>query len=120
MRDRFLPISIIISSVIVCAGLLSLSQAITNRPFAGTPYIPSSFEITDRDYLSEWEAAAYTCMDVDYFIELLASGVLDGTYTSFESTKQIPDSYETVTGTWYVFSKAKLDDWMKDRIELRN
>ena len=123
MKDRFLPISIIISAVIICVGLFSVSQAIKNRPFAGTPNIPSYIEVSQKqtgDYMSEWEAVAYLRMDDVLFHDLLTSGALDGTYTSYESVKQIPDSSETVTGALYIFSKSKLDEWINNRIEAQH
>ena len=123
MKDRFLSISIIISAVIVCVGLFSVSQAINNSPFAGTPNIPSYIEVSEKqtgDYMSEWEAAAYLRFDDVMFHDLLTSGELDETYSSYESVKQIPDSSEIVTGTLYIFSKSKLDDWMNDRIKSQN
>ena len=120
MKEHLLPVSILISAVLILIGLTTLSSTVQNRPFAGTPYIPSSIEVTTNqagDYMSEYEAWIYLRIDSDRFHDLLSSGALNGTYTSFESVKQIPDSFETVTGAWYIFSKSKLDKWMNDRIE---
>ena len=118
-KHLLLPVSILISSVLILIGLTTLSNTIQGRPFAETPYIPSSIEVSTGSYLSEWGAINYLRMDDIQFHDLLANGAFDGTYASFESVKQIPDSSETVTGTVYIFSKVKLDDWMNDRIEAK-
>jgi len=70
--------------------------------------------------MNEWEAISYLRMDSDHFFSLLRSGALDGTYFPLETVKQIPDSSETITGTIYIFSKHKLDEWMIEKIDSRN
>ncbi|MCL1806651.1 MAG: hypothetical protein FWG31_02995 [Oscillospiraceae bacterium] len=124
MKERkFLPASILVGSALILIGLIKLSNAIQNRPFAGTPSFPSSIEVSAKqpgEYMNEWEAISYLRMDSDHFFSLLRSGALDGTYFPLETVKQIPDSSETITGTIYIFSKHKLDEWMIEKIDSRN
>jgi len=123
MKDHLLPISILLSAVIICAGMFSLSNTIQNRPFAGTPYIPSSLEVDigqARDYMTEYEAASYLRMDDDRFHAHITGGALDGTFTTESFVWQEPDSTAIMTKTIYIFAKSKLDEWMMERIETQN
>ena len=141
MRERFFPISIMISAGLILIGLLFLSSAIKNRPVASTPDIPSSIAVQTEqahDYMEYWEAQSYLRMEESIFKQLITSGALKGTYISYEVNKYVPhavegvdedailaeeinpydtDSFETVTGTMYIFSKAKLDEWIAKRFE---
>jgi len=136
MKERFLPISILISAVIVLVGLIILSNTIQNRPFAGTSNIPSSIEVTSAqssEYMSEWEAAIYLRIDYDSFITLQNEGKLNGTYIEFSTLKTVPDeqAYDATTSSpdgaaatpvpmsttivpvvERVYVKSKLDEWM--------
>ena len=142
MKERFLPISILISSVIVLVGLITLSNTIQNRPFAGTPHIPSSIEVTSAQssvYMSEWEAAIYFRIDYDSFITLQNEGKLNGTYIEFPTLRTVPDeqAYDDTTSipddtpvtpvpmsttivsmVERVFVRSKLDEWMLAQIVL--
>ncbi len=91
---------------IVIAGWL-ISEELPETP--DTTYVPSSYPVITQtqdehygNYLSKWQVADYLnigALDVD---ALLSSGELDGTYT--------------VIGEDYVFSKAKIDEWIEKRI----
>ena len=139
MKERtFLPISILIGAALILIGMVTLSNTIRNRPFAGTPYIPSSIEVTSgqsSEYMSLWEAAIYIRIDYDSFDRLLAEGKLDGTYVEIPVFKEVPDEQAyaemtpvpngapesampviTVSGVEKVFVMAKLDEWMLAQI----
>jgi len=135
MKERLsLSISILIAAVLVLIGLTTLSNTIQNRPFAGTPYIPSSIEVTtaqSSEYMSEWEAATYLRIEYDYFIKLHNEGKLNGTFVEIPVLKTILDEQAyaemtpvpegapepampviTVTSVQIVFVRTKLDEWM--------
>jgi len=136
MKERLLlPISILISAVLILVGLFTLSNTIQNRPFAGTPNILPSIEVStaqSSEYMSEWEAANYLRIDYDSLINLLDEGRLNGTYIEIPVQKAVPDeqAYEemkksvhdgapepampviTVSSVGRVFVKVKLDEWM--------
>jgi len=138
MKERLLPMSILIAAVLVLIGLTKVSNTIQNRPFAGTPYIPSNIEVTtaqSSEYMSEWEAAIYLRIDYDDFVKLQNEGKLNGTYVEIPVSKTIPDEQAyaemtpvpegapepampviTVTGVQTVFVRAKLDEWMLAQI----
>ena len=133
-----LPISILISAILVLIGLNIISNTIRNRPPAGTSYVPSSIDVKTEqasEYMSLWEAAIYIRVDYDSFDKLLNEGKLHGTYVEIPVQKTVPDeqAYEemkpvpegapepampvtTVSGVERVFVKAKLDEWMLARI----
>jgi len=117
MKNRS-SISILISAVIIFAGLYFLSKTIENRPTSGISQIPSSFEVQTgqaRDYMNEWKAINYLCLDDGVFYALLQSGELDGTYASYKGEKTIEGGRSSV----YIFSKTKLDEWMAKKIEAK-
>ena len=139
MKERLsLPISILIAAILVLIGLIKVSNTIQNRPFAGTPYIPSSIEVTtaqSSEFMSEWEATVYLRIDYDSFVKLLNEGKLDGTYVEIPALKTIPDEQAyaemtpvpegapkpampviTVPGVQMVFVRTKLDEWMLAQI----
>ena len=139
MKERFLlPGSILVSAVLILIGLSTLSNTIRNRPFAGTPYIPSSIEVTTAqslEYMSEWEAPIYIRIDYDAFDKLLSEGKLAGTYVEIPVLKTVPDEkayaemtpvpegaptpampVTTVEGVERVFVRVKLDEWMLAQI----
>ena len=143
MKERLLlPVSILISAVLVLIGLITLSNTIQNRPFAGTPNFPSYIEVQTKqagEYMSEWEAANYIRIDYDSFEKLLDEGKLRGTYIEIAVEKIVPDeqAYEEmqeemksapedaptpampaikVPGVERVFIKIKLDEWMLTQI----
>ena len=117
MKNR-LSISILISAALILAGLYFLSKTIENRPTTGIPQIPSSFEVQTgqaRDYMHEWEAINYLCIDDGLFYTLCQSGELDGTYTYYKGEKTIDGGRAEVR----IFSKHKLDEWMAKKIEAK-
>ena len=138
MKERLLPISILVSAVLVLIGLITLSNTIQNRPVAGTPSFPSYIEVsTDQasEYMSEWETTNYLRMDYDSFTKLLNEGKLNGTYVEIPATKMVPDEQAyaemtpvpegaptpampaiPVSGVVRVFVKIKLDEWMLSQI----
>ena len=138
MKERLLPISILISAVLILVGLITLSNTIQNRPVAGVSNFPSSIEISTNqasDYMSEWEATAYLRMDYDSFSKLLSEGKFKGTYIEIAAIKMVPDEQAhaemtpvpegaptpaipviPVPGVERVFVKIKLDEWMLAQI----
>ena len=137
MKERLLlPVSILISAVLVLIGLMTLSNTIQNRPYAGM--FPSYIEVSTNqaaDYMSEWEASAYLRIDYDSFNKLLSEGNLNGTYVEIPALKKVPDEQAyaemtpvpegaptpampaiTVPGVQRVFVRAKLDEWMLAQI----
>jgi hypothetical protein len=139
MKERiFLPISIIISAALILTGLITLSNTIQNRPFAGTSYFPSSIDVNTEqssEYMSVWEAASYIRIDYDSFNKLLSEGKLNGTYVEIPVLKTVPDeqAYAEMTpvpegapapampvtivhGVERVFVRAKIDEWMLSQI----
>jgi len=66
------------------------------------------------EYLHEHQAAAYICVDENFFNSLITSGALDGTYVSYEMAGKTIDGRVI---TLNVFSKSKLDEWMAKRCE---
>ena len=139
MRERLtLPISIFIAAVLVLTGLITLSNTIQNRPFAGISNLPSYVEVKTEqpsEYMSEWEAAIYLRIDYDSFIKLQNEGELKGTYVEIPVLKTVPDEnayaemtpvpegapepampVKTVTGVQIVYVRTKLDEWMLAQI----
>ena len=139
MKERYLlPVSIVISAVLILFGLTKLSNTIQNRPVAGTPYIPSSFEVStaqSAEYMSVWEATVYLRIDYDSFVKLQNEGKLNGTYVEIPALKTVPDEQAyaemtpvpegapepampviTVPGVERVYVRAKLDEWMLAQI----
>ncbi|MCL1828493.1 MAG: hypothetical protein FWG32_03245 [Oscillospiraceae bacterium] len=139
MKERIiLPISIIFGAVLILAGLITLSNAIRNRPFAVTSNIPSSIEVKTEqasEYMYEWEAAGYIRIDYDSFNRLLNEGKLNGTYIEMPVQKTVPDEkayaemfpvpegapspampVTTVNGVERVFFRSELDKWMTAQI----
>ena len=113
MKERLiLPASILINAVLILIGLMISSNTIRSRSVAATPYIPSSFEVNTEqapEYMSQWEAAAYLRMDESLIQRLILNGELDGTYLLHNASD----------APIYTFSKAKLDEWIMQRIESR-
>ena len=139
MKERLLlPASILISAVLVLIGLITLSNTIQSRPFAGTSNIPPYIEVSTKqadDYMRVWEAAAYIRIDYDSFEKLLNDGKLKGTFIEMPVLKNVPDEQAyaemtpvpegapepaipviTVPGVERVFIRAKLDEWMLAQI----
>jgi hypothetical protein len=49
VKERLiLPVSILISAVLILIGLNILSNTIQNRPFAGAPNVPSYIEVSTK------------------------------------------------------------------------
>ena len=113
---------LIISIGIVVAGF-SISRVIETKVFDSA--VPGSFDIYNSDvasygdFLEEHEAVMYLRMNEETFGELLQSGKLDGTFAKVNATKV--DGDEVVAfGHQYIFSKAKLNEYMNGLIEAGN
>ena len=112
-RSFFLPVSILLSAIIVFCGLFYLTATIERKVFNSS--FPSSIDVNtinneDRagDFLSFEAAARYIGIyDNLAFHELLEKGSLDGTFTSHKASGS----------TTYIFSKSKLNTWMLQKIE---
>ena len=139
MRERLLlPVSILISAVLVLIGLMTLSNSIQNRPVTGVSNFPSTIEVSTKqeaNYMKELEATDYLRIDYDSFEKLLNEGKLSGTYIEIPVEKTVPDeqAYAEMTpapegapvpaipaikvqGVEKIFVKAKLDEWMLAQI----
>lgn len=114
-----LPVSIIISGILLFYGLYILTRAVSETPFFNSS--PPSYLTVDQpdvygDYLYDNQAARYICVEYDEFARLVESGGLDGTFASYY--EQYEDEYgNKKTCSVYIFSKAKLNEWMLNKIE---
>jgi len=100
-------LSLFLGCCVISIGIIVAGFVIANQL---PPVISGSFSgyVTDGtqqfgEYMSEYEASAFLGMITDDFIEFVQSGELKGTYTVVQEN--------------YVFSKDKLAEWMKNRIE---
>ncbi|MCL2874477.1 MAG: hypothetical protein FWE29_06075 [Defluviitaleaceae bacterium] len=96
----------------------------------------------DREFMSEWEAAAFLSMGHDEFLSILNSGELEGTYTVFQVERmvwgrpfenydewsvtvnrdeivEVPQrmDYDIVTADHRIFSRERLTEWLLHRID---
>lgn len=101
--SQFLGCCVIGISIIVAGWLIS-------KELPNTTHVPSNLSVMTQtqdgqygNYLSKYEVAAYLSITDEDVDELFSSGELDGTYT--------------VAGANYIFSRDKLDEWVKKRIE---
>jgi len=114
---KFYP-SIVVGCLIISIGIViagfKIGGAIEHQSF-GSP-VPGSFEIYNSrgdygDYMDEVQAAAYLCIQLETFEKYLQSGKLDGTFVNISAPKM--DGNEVVAvGDLYIFSRAKLDEFM--------
>lgn len=98
----FLGCCVIGICIIISAKLIS-----NNLP--GTTHVPSSLYVTTsdsvtefRDYLSEYEVAAFLSISSEDASNLIASGEFD--------------SFGTKIGNSFVVSKVALEVWMNDKL----
>jgi len=118
-------VSIILCGVLIFSGLGLLTATVGGTVFSSSLFsssIPSSVSLVAsgnnqpqiKDYMSMDQAAEYIGVyNYSKFYELVRSGRLDGTYTTYEGEETISGNNETV----YIFSKSKLDALMTKRIE---
>lgn len=100
--SQFLGCCVISVGIIVAGWFIS-------EELPDTTQVPSSLSVVTKtmdelygNYLSEYEVAAYLHITEEDVDKLLGSGELEGTYT--------------VAGASYVFSREKLDEWVKKQI----
>ncbi len=100
--SQFLGCCVISVGIVVAGWLISQELPDTTR-------VPSSLSVTTKtmdelygNYLSEYEVAAYLSIAEEDVDALLRTGKLDGTYM--------------VAGESLMFSREKLDEWVKQQI----
>ena len=98
--SQFLGCCVIAVSIIIAGSYIS-------EEIPDTTQVPDSLYVsTQNQYeqyancMSKYEVAEYFDITVDDVYELLNSGELDGTYT--------------MVGETYIFSREKLDEWVKN------
>jgi len=121
--------SVTVGCLIIAIGIIIAGQgivtAINNRPFNGNG-VPSSFEVynhdntTYGDYLYDNEAANYLKIQHETLYNWIQSGKLKGTYTTIELVANDENNQPVKAGTQYIFSKAKLTEFMNILIDSGN
>jgi len=113
---------LIISIAIVIAGQ-GIMTAINNTPVSGTP---SSFDIYNHDetaygdFLYDFEAANYLKIQPETLEEWIRAGKLKSAYTKVEFVANDENGQIIKAGTQYIFSKAKLTEFMNSLINSEN
>ena len=110
--------SAVVGCLILAVAIIIASQGVMNAIGSiPTSSVPGSFEIynhddkiTDGDFLRDYEAAAYLKVEQETLLKWVQVGKLKGAYTQIE----IAD------GTEYIFSKAKLIEYMNNLINSEN
>lgn len=98
----FLGCCIIGICIIISSLLISKSLPIST-PFPADIAVTTSDDAAEfKDYLSEYEVAAFLSISSDDVSKLIESGEID--------------AYGTKIGDSYVFSKVALEGWMNDQI----
>jgi hypothetical protein len=89
-----------------------ISGIIVSNNLPDTTHVPSNLAVTTsnsvsefKDFLSEYEVAAFLSISSDDVSNLIASGEFD--------------AFGTKIGDSYVFSKVALEGWMNDKISGR-
>ena len=113
---------LVISIAIVIAGQ-GIMTAINNTPVSGAP---SSFDIYNHDetaygdFLYDFEAANYLKIQQETLEEWIEAGKLKGAYTKVELVANDENGQIVKAGTQYIFSKAKLTEFMNSLIDSEN
>ncbi|MCL2620142.1 MAG: hypothetical protein FWD97_04315 [Defluviitaleaceae bacterium] len=103
--------------------------------FFSTPFQPTPIIQQDSDFLSDWQVASLLMIDINQLLEILESGELDGTFTTF----QVYRIWETPYPSWdysnraeapppplvhnyarvdhRIFSRERLLGWLNSRID---
>jgi hypothetical protein len=93
------------------------------------------------EFMSDWQAASFLLMEYDTFLQLLQEGEFGGTYTVFRVEQRqwrravfeehvreaeeagrpipvtpVPTEYDIVIVDHRIFSRARLTEWLEDRI----
>jgi len=131
---------------VVAISIFAAGQAIANRlphtmhgNFSGSLTSHASFDSSDREFMSDWQAAAFIGMSWEEFESIVESGELSGTYTAFQVERQvwrrwedttewiiedptiparpIPMEYDIVTVDHRVFSRERLAEWLLSRMD---
>jgi len=136
--------ALFIGCCLIALALLDAGIRISNRMpqtmhgnFHGS--LTSGHVSESREFLSEWDAAAFLLMGYDEFNTLLPSGELSGTYATFQVERRVwrlteevvspsvqdpsmptpmPVEYDIVIGDHRVFSRERLTEWLNNRIAL--
>ena len=113
---------LVISIAIVIAGQ-GIMTAINNTPVGG---VPGSFDIYNHDetaygdFLYDFEAANYLKIQPETLEEWIEAGKLKGAYTKVEFVANDENGQIIKAGTQYIFSKAKLTEFMNSLIDSEN
>jgi len=114
---------LLISIAIVIAGQ-GIVTSINNQSMGGG--VPSSFDIynhdetTYGDFLYDNEAADYLKIPQETLEKWIQSGKLKGTYTTVELVANDENGQAVKAGTQFIFSKAKLTEFMNNLINTGN
>ncbi len=115
--------SLVVGCLILAVAVILASQGIMEAiRTAPTSAVPHVLDINNHDstafgdFLHEYEAAEYLKIDADTLDTWIASGALNGTFTRVEFLKTDENGQKFADGTECVFSKAKLTEFMNNRI----
>ena len=120
--------STVIGCLVIAIAIIFASQGLINT-IASVPIgggTPSSMEIythdktTYGDFLYEHEAANYLKVELETLNQWVREGKMDGTYTDVEVLREDENGKVREEGVEHVFSKAKLTEFMNNRIQSGN
>ena len=100
--SQFLGCCVISIGIIVAGWLISKELPNTTQVPSNLSVITKTMDEMFGNYLSKYEVSAYLNVSEENVDKLLNSGELDGTYT--------------MAGSDYIFSRDKLDEWVKKQI----
>jgi len=138
----FLGLCVVAASIFFAANRIANSMPhMLHGNFSGSLI---SHDMSDPDFMSEWQAAGFLRLDHDDFTRLLETGALAGTYTAFETTRLAwvpisvedfitevrrgefqasqatpapePHEFEWITEYQRLFSRERLTAWLHDRM----
>ena len=117
--------SIILGCLIIAIGIIvagqSIAAAINNQPSASSVldvynHDDNSVYGVNGDFLYDNEAADYLKIQQETLQQWIQSGKLKGTYTTVEYFADDENGQTVKAGTEYIFSKAKLAEFMNNLI----
>ena len=118
----------VIGCLVIAIAIIFASQGLINT-IASVPIgggTPSSMEVythdntTYGDFLYEHEAANYLKVELETLNQWVREGKMEGTYTNVEVLKEDENGKVREEGVEHVFSKAKLTEFMNNRIQSGN
>lgn len=94
----------------VIGGSMIISSIVISKNLPGTTFVPSNLSVTTskaipefKDFLSEYQIAAFLSITNEDVSKLIASGELD--------------AFAIKIGDSYVFSKHALEGWINNQIK---